>query len=163
MRAFSTGSRSVGPWSPEARSFPLRFPPGWATLCVWCQTSDTLTEGALVDQLTIRPLVDPGAFALEGELDLASAEELLTWLRAAPAEADLTVDLSGLTFMDSSGLRVFLEAACTRNHGSSVVLKNPSDPVARVLEIAVPGGGPGLKIEWSDRGSHDGRGTLDAR
>lgn len=103
-----------------------------------------------MDQLSIRPLKDPRAFALQGELDMASAEELLMRVRAAPAEGDLTVDLSGLTFMDSTGLHVFLEAASARNNGSCVVLKNPSTPVARVLEIALPGGGPGLKIERSD-------------
>lgn len=116
-----------------------------------------------MDQLTIRPLDEPGGFALDGELDMASAEELLARLLAAPAEADLTLDLSGLAFMDSTRLRVFLEAACTRNSGSCVVLKNPSGPVAHLLEIALPGGGPGVKIEWSDGRSQDGRGTPDAR
>lgn len=112
--------------------------------------------------LSIRPLDELGAFALHGELDMASADEVLAQLRTAPAEADLTLDLSGLTFMDSTGLRVFLEAACTRNHGSCVVLKNPSVAVARVLEIALPGGAPGLKVKWSDGRQHDGRDTHDA-
>lgn len=114
-----------------------------------------------MDQLRIRPV--GGAFALEGELDMASAEEVWDRLRAAPADSDLTVDLSGLTFMDSSGLRVFLEAACARSNGACVVLKDPTGPVARVLEIALPSGGPGLKIEWAEGGSPDGRGPHDAR
>ena len=119
--------------------------------------------GAATDHLTIHQLGDPAAFALQGELDLASAEELWARVQAVPPEGELTVDLSGLTFMDSSGLRVFLRAAAARANGSCVVLKNPCAAVAHVLEIALPGGAPGLKIEWSDGGTHHGQSSLDAR
>lgn len=116
-----------------------------------------------MEQLSILSLDEAGAFALRGELDMASADEVSARLRAAPTAADLTLELSGLTFMDSTGLDVFLEAAGTRDSGSCVVLNNPSAPVARLLEIALPGGAPGLKVAWSDGGTLDGRDTHDAR
>jgi anti-anti-sigma factor len=50
--------------------------------------------------------------AATGELDIATAESLERELRAAEqSDAPLIVlDLSGLTFIDSSGLRLVLEA-----------------------------------------------------
>jgi anti-anti-sigma factor len=48
-----------------------------------------------------------------GELDLAAAEPFCEELSAAVSEASSTnflVDLSGVTFMDSSGLRALLKA-----------------------------------------------------
>lgn len=49
--------------------------------------------------------------ALEGDLDLASAEPAGEALRRAQSDgATVVLDLRGLRFMDSSGLRVVLEA-----------------------------------------------------
>lgn len=96
--------------------------------------------------LSVRPLHDPRTFALEGELDMASAEDVLRALEGVPAEGDLVLDLSGLSFMDSSGLRVVLQLVRGRMDGV-VVLRNPSPPVHRVLEIALPGETPGVRVE----------------
>jgi anti-anti-sigma factor len=99
-----------------------------------------------VDLLAIRQLPESGEFALEGELDIASAEVLLSRVDGVP-EGDLVLDLSGLSFMDSSGLRAILRLAQSRNGNSSVVLRNPTQPVARVLGIAMPGNVPGVRVE----------------
>ncbi len=49
---------------------------------------------------------------VRGELDLSTAERLEDALRAAEARADgrLTLDYSGLEFIDSTGLQVLLDA-----------------------------------------------------
>jgi anti-sigma B factor antagonist len=73
-----------------------------------------------------------------GELDLDSSERL----RDAASEAidagasELTVDLRGLTFMDSSGLRtlVELDRRATRA-GVTLRLVRPPPPAAKVLEM----------------------------
>jgi hypothetical protein len=58
--------------------------------------------------------------------------------------------MSGLRFMDSSGLRAILQIAHRREGDASVVLRNPTPPVERVLTISLPGPLPGLRIESSN-------------
>ncbi len=49
-------------------------------------------------------------FRLEGELDMATAEELSEVLRTAATNDDpIVLDFEGVSFMDSSGLRALLE------------------------------------------------------
>jgi anti-anti-sigma factor len=74
---------------------------------------------------------------LSGELDLASCD------RAADAIApllegtgDVELDLSGLRFTDSSGLRVFVQANTELGGRGSLVLLSPNPHVAKILEIA---------------------------
>jgi anti-anti-sigma factor len=102
-----------------------------------------------MDLLTIREIHDLGAFALEGELDMASAEVLLSRVDGARGAGELVLDMTGVTFMDSSGLRAILQLAQSRNGNGPVVLRRPSQPVARLLEIAIPGEVPGLRVERS--------------
>ena len=58
---------------------------------------------------------ESGAYrlTLRGELDLGTAERLEQAL--ADAEGEVLLDLRGLTFMDSTGVRVLLEVAEQRN------------------------------------------------
>ena len=92
---------------------------------------------------------------VRGELDLDSAERL----RDAAAEAfaagagELTLDLRGLTFMDSSGLRMLLDVHRQAERQSvTLYIVRPPSPAANVLEMtgtdsrlplvdAEPGGG----------------------
>ncbi len=47
------------------------------------------------------------------------------------------VDLSGVTFMDSTGIQGLLRARATvRQRGHQMILRNPSWMVRRVLELA---------------------------
>lgn len=96
-------------------------------------------------QLQITP-TDEG-FRLDGELDMATAEELSKLLRTASSDdSPIVLDFSGISFMDSSGLSVLLEAAGQNDSEGSVVILNPSAQVRRVLEISIPGGTPGLEV-----------------
>jgi anti-anti-sigma factor len=90
-----------------------------------------------------------GGFGLDGELDLATAEDLLVVLREHPADERLTLDFSCVTFMDSSGLRALLQAVKMRSSEGDtpeIVLLAPTPPVRRVLDISLPDGVPGLEI-----------------
>jgi anti-anti-sigma factor len=77
--------------------------------------------------------------AVRGELDLATApaleEALLPPLRAG---ASATLDLRGLQFMDSTGVRVIVAAhlAAEEHGGALKICAVPAGPVARVLEIS---------------------------
>jgi anti-sigma B factor antagonist len=94
-------------------------------------------------QLKIEP-TDEG-FQLEGELDMATAGDLAEYLRETEKGPDVMLDFSGISFMDSSGLRVILEAAADRNGGALVIL-HPTAQVQRVLDISIPGGTRGLEV-----------------
>jgi anti-anti-sigma factor len=92
-------------------------------------------------------------YRLEGELDLATSQHLLTAIREHPVDDDaLTLDFSGITFMDSSGLRALLEAAKDRGNGKLLVILDPSPQVRRVLDISLPDGAPGLQVRAGEEG-----------
>ena len=73
----------------------------------------------------------------EGEVDLDNAEKLSTALRTAGAETDrrVVLDLLGVPFMDSSGLKALLVGSTDLGGRLSLVL-SPGAPVARLLELA---------------------------
>jgi anti-sigma B factor antagonist len=76
--------------------------------------------------------------SLSGELDLATAPEL--WAAIDPALAagrhHLVLDLTDLTFVDSTGLGVFVRAGKElRASGGELTLRRPGERVAKLLEI----------------------------
>jgi anti-sigma B factor antagonist len=89
-------------------------------------------EASLVDvdgQITV---------TVRGEVDLATAGALWETLqKASVAGTTLVVDLSGTSFMDSSGLDVLLRA---RRHlatiGSTILLRSPHERVVKLLEVS---------------------------
>jgi anti-anti-sigma factor len=76
--------------------------------------------------------------SLFGELDLATAEDVELELRRAEATdaASIVLDLSGLTFIDSTGVRLVLSAhARSRADASRLALLQGPAAVQRVFEI----------------------------
>jgi anti-anti-sigma factor len=72
---------------------------------------------------------------LEGELDLATAEGLTDWL-VEIGGSTVVVDLSGLTFMDSSGISAMVIARNRlQGEGDDLVLTRPHPIVRRALEV----------------------------
>jgi anti-sigma B factor antagonist len=90
---------------------------------------------------TVEQLTDPDGTArvvVQGELDLAAAPTLRHALSSLRREARSTIlDLREVTFMDSSGLRVLLEAGQHSAAGWGVsVLLPAGGPVCRLIAIA---------------------------
>ena len=73
-----------------------------------------------------------------GEVDLSTGPDLDRALRDATTSASrLVVDLSGCTFLSSSGLRAVLEAEKAREKGSEPIRVVVPDPhLRKVFEIA---------------------------
>jgi anti-anti-sigma factor len=73
----------------------------------------------------------------EGEVDLGNADELAGVLHSDACEksAGVVLDLLGVPFMDSSGLRAVLVAAGELEPELAVVL-SPGSPVLRLFELA---------------------------
>jgi anti-sigma B factor antagonist len=81
---------------------------------------------------------DVHVIAVRGELDLANGDELQReLLRVEATDArSIVVDLSGLRFMDSTGIRVLLSAdARSRADSDRLTLLRGPAAVQRVLEI----------------------------
>ncbi len=74
---------------------------------------------------------------VRGELDVATAPELESRLVEAEQTGarSLVLDLSGLGFMDSTGLRVVLGAASRAEQREARFAVMPSRPVRRLLEL----------------------------
>ena len=95
----------------------------------------------------ISPLVNGKGLRLAGELDLATAPRLKeALLDFASPEGDVHLDLSEVSFLDSSGLRVILALARSRGDNGSLVLLTPSAAIVRILEIVGIDEHPGVEI-----------------
>ena len=74
---------------------------------------------------------------LIGEIDLDVYEKVCAEL--APlfeASGDVTLDLSGVGFLDSSAIRLFVRLQQSRNGDGNLVLRAPRPHIARVLSVA---------------------------
>ncbi len=77
------------------------------------------------------------ALVVSGELDAQTAPDLAAAIAKATDRDHLAIDLGEVTFIDSSGLRVLLEAHNDRLAAErSFVLQRPSAAVSRLLEVA---------------------------
>ncbi|MEA2373744.1 MAG: anti-sigma factor antagonist [Thermoleophilaceae bacterium] len=88
--------------------------------------------------LTTRELPGKVHLELSGELDIATAPKLDEEVRRLEAEGHelIVIDLRGLQFMDSSGLRSLLAAHTNaRELGRRLVIVRGDDRVQRVLRI----------------------------
>ena len=101
-----------------------------------CGTA-TLAVVAALDNLTVTTSGgDPAVIVAEGQIDSHTAPALNEALAAVSADASVSVDLSGVTFVDSSGLRVIVRAHNRQlGSGGGLTIVDPSEPVVRLFEI----------------------------
>ena len=76
--------------------------------------------------------------ALQGELDFETAFEVEMRLEQAIDQADtVVVDLAGLDFIDSTGMRTLLEAMKTaEREGTKLELRPGKPQVQRIFELS---------------------------
>lgn len=98
-------------------------------------------------RLSAQLLGSEAAVALSGELDIAGAPALARVLADAATERcrRVVIDARGLTFLDAAGLR----ALCSAPPGVEVVLRCPSLPARRVLDLASSRGLIRSAVVWS--------------
>jgi len=78
----------------------------------------------------------PGSFELHGDLDLATMA-VLEELALDALDQPVVLDLRGLDFVDSSGLRgLLLLRRRVDEAGGRLVLREPTPSVRRVLEVS---------------------------
>ena len=83
---------------------------------------------------------------LEGDIDMAVADDVRDAIEEAARSGARVVDLSGVTFMDSSGLRALLLTGKAMNGNGPLVLRDASRQVRRLFDVVIPEGAPGLEI-----------------
>jgi anti-sigma B factor antagonist len=93
-----------------------------------------------VEQLTVgtRTAGEYVILTLSGELDVTNAAEAEEAVRAAwqDASSPLVFDLSRLTFMDSTGVRVLVRARRrATQRGGTVALAGLTPSVSRIMEV----------------------------
>lgn len=91
-------------------------------------------------RLTVQETLDDGqiVLSLAGELDPHTASTLQDVLDRVLADdsSSLLLDLTELKFIDSSGLRVLIDAHRTLSEGGrELVVRNPSSTARRLFEI----------------------------
>jgi anti-sigma B factor antagonist len=87
-----------------------------------------------------------GVLWLSGELDLEQMDMFGAIATASlNGQRQVILELSGLTFLDSSGIRAILRFADLVPEG--IILRNPSDNVSKVLEIAGVGDLADVRLE----------------
>jgi anti-sigma B factor antagonist len=80
--------------------------------------------------------VDDG-WRLEGEIDSHTAPKLAECMKDLPDRPQVVADFSAVRFMDSSGLRVLVEASTrAAQSGRTLLICNPTAAVRRVVEIS---------------------------
>ena len=80
---------------------------------------------------------DQGTVVLIGEIDAHNEALVRDALTDQPDDGDVRVDLSGVTFIDSSGLRVVLGVHQQLiREGRRLVLVAPSHVVTRLIHVA---------------------------
>ena len=96
--------------------------------------------------LEISPLENDGGIKLTGEVDLATARQLADALANIPTRSEIRLDLSELTYMDSSGLNAIVAFAGSLNGGGPLVMLNPSDAIERLFVITALDEHPKIEI-----------------
>ena len=87
------------------------------------------------EPLRIERRGDERVLVLDGELDMTDTGSLTDAAAALAAQpGDLTLDLHGLTFIDSSGLLALLHVAAAVR-GGNLVLSHPTEQVQKVFEM----------------------------
>ena len=81
-------------------------------------------------------LLDDGTgLKLAGELDLHNAEEFAAALREFLQADDVWLDMTAVTFIDSSGVRSILAFASSRNANGKIVIVDPTAVIGPVFKM----------------------------
>jgi anti-sigma B factor antagonist len=116
---------------------------------LWRQSTHASRQDALDALFALRTAAAPLAVAeqgsngehvvrVEGELDIATAPDLeAVLLRPRPRDERVILDLAGLRFMDSTGLRVLLRATSGAREGRwELFLRNVPHNIRRLFALA---------------------------
>lgn len=109
-----------------------------------------ITQRRSQPAFVIEPLESERGFRLRGDLDIYNVDAAREALEPE-MHGTLVLDLSGVDFMDDSGLGLLVGAVKRlREREGSLVLRNPNSQIMRVFEVTGLVKVPGLTIERAD-------------
>ena len=86
--------------------------------------------------LQIEKTDDPRGFRLVGELDASNVSSVSEAIEPeVEVGGDLTLDLAGLAFMDSTGIQVLVRTAKSLDGRGRLILVSPGSLVKRILDL----------------------------
>ena len=88
--------------------------------------------------IAVAQRADATVIDIGGELDMSTCGQLRDAIQShIGAATGIVLDLAAVSFVDSSAIRVMIEArAAALAAGGSLTIRNPSAPVHRVLTVA---------------------------
>jgi anti-anti-sigma factor len=106
----------------------------------------------------IEKLEERRGFRLTGEMDLASKEAFDEALVSESGrDGDLTLDLSALTFIDSTGVQALIRAAENLHERGRLILRSPGKNVLRVFDLMRIDTAPNVQISQGHMPEGEGR------
>jgi anti-anti-sigma factor len=99
--------------------------------------------------LEILPLDGARGFRLFGELDLESASQLEGAFAGLQGSGPAHLDVSGLTFLDSSGLHTIAALARAQDGNGRLIVEGVSPSIRRLFEITGLTQHPSLDMKLS--------------
>lgn len=82
-------------------------------------------------------VANSSGWTVVGEIDAYSAPALASAIADLPNVPRIVVDFTDVTFMDSSGLRVLVDAVtAATGAGKTLVIAHPQSAIRRVVEIS---------------------------
>jgi anti-anti-sigma factor len=103
------------------------------------------------DQARLVFKTSPGVLSVSGKVDASNSDHLLDRTSEEARQSPFTLDMSGVGFLDSAGLRALLTAASRLvAEGWGPLRVRPSPAVARLFEIARVDTAPGIELDPSD-------------
>jgi anti-sigma B factor antagonist len=111
--------------------------------------------GEMPVEITVEPEGGGVVVRVAGEVDIATSPALRdACLGAVEQGGDVVLDLAGVTFLDSSGISVLVQARQRLDSlGRRLEIRAASRPVRRVLELAGLDATLGLRAEPSRDGT----------
>ena len=107
--------------------------------------------------LRIEMFLDGLGIRLAGEVDMENVDRLEKALESLVARGgEVLVDCSALTFMDSTGFGVLINAAKALGDRGRVVLISPGEPIARTLNLMGVDLVPNLEVRDAELLRHRG-------
>ena len=87
---------------------------------------------------TVHGTAQRRVITLQGEIDLAASDPLRAMFATAARQvAEVEVDMSAVTFLDSIGIGALVGGRnAALAHGCTFVVTGPSEPVRQVLEVS---------------------------
>ncbi|MGK0274991.1 MAG: anti-sigma B factor antagonist [Ilumatobacter sp.] len=81
--------------------------------------------------------ITDGGLVVVGEIDAHTCADLAAALEPLPGSGDVHIDMAGVQFMDSSGLRVLIGAHQRADAAErKLLIDRPSKSVFRIIEIS---------------------------